>query len=200
MDLGWAIDFSRGRDSSGSEPAPGKSVRSGSAAVSVGLRCLLLVVIVSRLGSDARFFFVLRKRFLNLGGRGRAADQNLASETLVPLRLKSGIPDRLTSDECVFPCVGSQPVFPSLQGGMDDSTGFPEDALDEASTKEVTFASAKCAGKGKDKKGGIGKGKVKQICRDFNMPGKGCLRSSSCHFLHEQPAMAAALVASAPAS
>ena len=35
-------------------------------------------------------------------------------------------------------------------------------------------------GKGKDKKGGKGKGKVKQICRDFNTPGKGCLRSSSC--------------------
>ena len=33
------------------------------------------------------------------------ADQTLASETLVPLRPESGIPDRLTPDECVFPCV-----------------------------------------------------------------------------------------------
>ena len=114
MDLGLATDFSRGRDSPGSEPAPWKPVRSGSAAVCAGLRCLFLVVIVSRPGSDARFFFVLRKRFLNLGGRGRAADQTLASETLVPLRPESGIPDRLTSDECVFPCVGSAAVFPPL--------------------------------------------------------------------------------------
>ena len=145
MDLGLATDFSRGRDSPGSEPAPWKPVRSGSAAVCAGLRCLLLVVIISRPGPDARFFFVLRKRFLNLGGRGRAADQTLASETLVPLRPESGIPDRLTSDECVFPCVGSQPVFPPLQGGMDDLAGFPEDALDEADTLEVTVASAECA-------------------------------------------------------
>ena len=55
-------------------------------------------------------------------------------------------------------------------------------------------------GKGKDKKSGNGKGKVKQICRDFNTPGKGCLRGSTCHFLHEQPAMAAAHAAPAPAS
>ena len=52
------------------------------------------------------------------------------------------IPDRLTSDECVAPCVGSQPVFTPLQSGMDDSAGFPGDALDEADTLEVTVASA----------------------------------------------------------
>ena len=120
-------------------------VRSGSAAGCVGLRCLFLVVIVSRPGPDARFFFVLRKRSLNLGGRCRAADQTLASVTLVSLHPESGIPDRLTSDECVSPCVGSQLVFPPLQGGMDDSAGFPGDALDEANTLEVTVASAECA-------------------------------------------------------
>ena len=98
MDLGLAIDFFRGRDSSGSEPAPWKPVRSGSAAVCAGLRCLLLVVIVSRPGPNARLFFVLRMGFLNLGDRGSAADQTLASKTLVPLRPESGIPDRLTSD------------------------------------------------------------------------------------------------------
>ena len=58
----------------------------------------------------------------------------------------------------------------------------------------------KSKGKGKDKKGGTGKGKAKQICRDSNTPGKLCLRDLSCHFLHGQPAMAAASVASAPAS
>ena len=145
MDLGFAIDFSRRRDSSGSEPAPWKPVRSGSAAVCAGLRCLLLVVIVSRPGPDARFFFVLRKRSLNLGGRGRAADQTLASESLVPLRPESSIPDRLNSDECVLPFIGSQPVFPPHQGVVDDLAGFPEDALDEADTLEVKVASAECA-------------------------------------------------------
>ena len=114
MDLGLATDFSRGQDSPGSKPAPWKPVRSGSAAVCAGLRCLLLVVIVSRPDPDARFFFVLRKRFLNLDGRGRAADQTLASDTLVSLRPESGIPDRLTSDECVFLCVSSQSVFPPV--------------------------------------------------------------------------------------
>ena len=83
-------------------------------------------------------------RFLNLGGRCRAADQTLASLTLVPFRPESGISDRLTSGECRH-CVGSQPVFPPLQGGMDDTTGFPGDALDEADTLEVTLASAECA-------------------------------------------------------
>ena len=104
-----------------------------------------MVVIVSRPGPDASFFFVLRKRFLNLGGRGRAADQTLASETLLPLCPESGIPDCINSDECVFPCVGSQPVSSLLQGGMDALTGFPEDALDEADTLEVMVASAVCA-------------------------------------------------------
>ena len=75
--------------------------------------CLLLVVIVSRPGPDARFFFVLRKRFLNLGDRCRVADQTF-SVTLVLLRPESGIPDRLTSDECVSPYVDSQPVFPRV--------------------------------------------------------------------------------------
>ena len=77
-------------------------------------------MIVSRPGPDARFLFVLRKRFLNLGGRARAADQTLDSVTLVPLRSESGIADRFTSDECISSCVGSQPVFSPLQGGMDD--------------------------------------------------------------------------------
>ena len=101
-------------------------------------------MIVSRRDPVARFFFVLRKRFLNLGGRCRAAAQTLASVALVPLRPESGIPDRLTSEESVSPCVGSQPVFPPLQGGMDDSAGFPGDALDEADTLEVAVASAEC--------------------------------------------------------
>ena len=100
-DPGAAIDFSRNRDSSGSEPAPWGPIRSGSAADCVGLRRLFLVAIVSRPGPDANFFFVLRKRILNLGGRCRAADQTLASLVLIPLRPESGIPDRLTSSECV---------------------------------------------------------------------------------------------------
>ena len=104
-----------------------------------------MVVIVSRLGPDARFFFVLRKRFLNLGGRRRAADQTLVSMTLVSLRTESGIPDRITSDECVSPCVASLPVFPPLQGGIDDSARFSSDAPDEADTLEVTVESAECA-------------------------------------------------------
>ena len=104
-------------------------------------------MVVSRPGPDAGFFFVLRKRSLNLGGRCRAADQILVSLTLVSLRPESGIPDRLASDECVSPCVGSQ-VFPPLQGGMDDSAGFQSDALDETDTLEVTVASAECADRG----------------------------------------------------
>ena len=63
----------------------------------------------------------------------------------VPLRPESGIPQRLIPNECVFSCVGSQLVFSPLQRGMDDSTGFPEDALDEADTLEVTAASTECA-------------------------------------------------------
>ena len=102
-------------------------------------------MIVSRPGPDARFFFVLRKRFLNLGGRCRAADQTLASQTLVLLRLENGIPDHLTSDECIALCVASQPVFLPLQGDMADSVGFSGDALDKADTLEVTVASAECA-------------------------------------------------------
>ena len=69
------------------------------------------------------------------------------------------------------------------------------DIIDAAKAK--TKGNGK--GKSKDKKGGNGKGKVKQICRDFKMPGKGCLRGSTCPFLHEQPAMAAAHAAPAPA-
>ena len=57
-------------------------------------------MIVSRPGPDAGFFFFLRKRFLNLGGRGRAADQTLGYVTLILLRPESGISDRLTPDEC----------------------------------------------------------------------------------------------------
>ena len=82
-------------------------VHSGSAAVSASLKCLLLVAIVGRPGSDAIFCFVIRKRFLNLSGRSRAADQTLASETSIPLCLECGIPDRLTSEGWVSPCVGS---------------------------------------------------------------------------------------------
>ena len=41
-------------------------------------------------------------------------------------------------------CVDSLLMFPPLQGGMDDTTGFPSDALDEAGTLEVTLASAEC--------------------------------------------------------
>ena len=49
-----------------------------------------------------------------------------------------------TSDECVILCVGSQLVFPPLQGGIDDSAGFPDDAFDEADTLQVAVASAEC--------------------------------------------------------
>ena len=88
---------------------------------------------------------------------------------------------------------------------MRDTGNCPDGDKCEYSHKKDIIDAAKekkknDKGKGKDKKGGTGKGKVKQICRDFNTPGKGCLRGSSCHFLHEQPAMAAAPVASAPAS
>ena len=140
-----AIDFYQSRDSSRSKPAPWGSVRSGSAAGCFGLRCLFLVVVVSRPGPDASFFFVLRKRFLNLGGRCRTADQAFAYLTLAPPRPGNGIPHHQTSDECVARCVGNQRVFPMLQDGMDDSAGFPGDALDEADSLEVTIASAECA-------------------------------------------------------
>ena len=72
-----------------------------------------------------------------------------------------------------------------------------KDIIDAAKEKKK---NGKGKGKGKDKKGDTGKGKAKQICHDFNTPGKRCLRGSSCHFLNEQPAKAAAPVASAPAS
>ena len=35
-------------------------------------------------------------------------------------------------------------VISPLQGGMDNATGFPEDALDKADSFEVTIASAAC--------------------------------------------------------
>ena len=69
--------------------------------------------------------------------------------------------------------------------------------IDAAKKKKKEYEEAK-KGNGKGKKGdskgkkGNGKGKVRQVCRDFNTPGKGCLRGSTCPFLHEQPAMAAA--------
>jgi len=79
--------------------------------------------------------------------------------------------------------------------------------------KEYEDKKKKDGGKG-DKKGAKGSGKggnkagkaVKIICRDYNNPAKGCLRGSTCNFLHEQPAMAApksapaAPTAAAPAS
>ena len=88
---------------------------------------------------------------------------------------------------------------------MRDTGNCPDCDKCEYSHKKETIDVAKVKkkngkGKGKDKKGGTGKGKVKHICRDFNTPGKRFLRGSSCHFLHEQPAMAAAPVASALAS
>ena len=70
------------------------------------------------------------------------------------------------------------------------------DIIDAAKEKKKNGGK----GKGKDKKGGDGKGNVKQICRDFDTPGQGCLRGSTCHFLHGQPATVAAHVAPASAS
>ena len=92
--------FFRNREFFESEPAPWRSFCSGLAAGCVRLRCLFLVVILRRPGPDANFL-VLTKRFLNLGGRCRAADWTLASLILVPLRTESGIFDRLISGECV---------------------------------------------------------------------------------------------------
>ena len=89
---------------------------------------------------------------------------------------------------------------------MRDTGACPDGDKCECSHKKDIIDAAKeknnngGKGKGKDKKGGNGKGKVKMICRDFNTLGKGCLRGSSCHFLHEQPAMAVAPAAPAPAS
>ena len=56
-------------------------------------------------------------RFLNLGGRSRAADQTPAFLTLNPLHPESGIPDRLDLSE-------SAALFSRRQG----------EALDEADT------------------------------------------------------------------
>ena len=86
-----------------------------------------------------------------------------------------------------------------------DTGNCPDGDKCEYSHKKVIIEAAKekkknGKGKGKDKKGGPGKVKAQQIFRDFNTPGKGCLRGSSRHFLYEQPAIAAAPVASAPAS
>ena len=58
-------------------------------------------MIIRRPSPDANFFLVLRKRFLNLGGRSRAADLILAFLTLDTLCNESGIPDRLVLVECV---------------------------------------------------------------------------------------------------
>ena len=70
---------------------------------------MFLVVIVSRPGPDASFYFLLRKRFLNFVGGCRAADQATAYLNWVLLRPENSIPDRYTSDERVAPCVGSKP-------------------------------------------------------------------------------------------
>ena len=98
----------------------------------------------------------------------------------------------------VYPIIGLKCLY--ITGTCPDGDkceySHKKDIIDAAKEKKKSGGK----GKGKDKKGGSGKGKVKQICRDFNTPGKGCLRGSSCHFLHEQPAMAAAPIASAPAS
>ena len=71
------------------------------------------------------------KRFLNLGGRSRAADQTLAFLTLDPLRPASGI--------LVCRDLGEYTALFSWH---------QREALDEADTLEVTVASAECAGCG----------------------------------------------------
>ena len=70
-------------------------------------------------------------RFLNLGGRSRAADQTPAFLTLDPLRPESGILDRRDLSECAA-------LFSQHQG----------DALDEADTLKVAHVSAECADRG----------------------------------------------------
>ena len=137
-----AIDFSRSRDSSGSEPAPWGPVRSGSAAGCVGLRCLFLVVIVRRPGPDANFFLVLRKRLLNLRGRFRTADQTLAFQTLDPPRERHSRPSRLR--RVCHQSVHSAMQFRRALSGTAHTPGFPGDALDEADILEVTLAFAEC--------------------------------------------------------
>ena len=84
--------------------------------------------------------------------------------------------------------------------------------IDAAKKKKKEKEDKKKAGKGggqnkgskgdgkNDKKGSGNGNKSKMICRDFNNPSKGCLRGSTCHFLHEQPAMAAARPTTAPAT
>ena len=99
------------------------------------------------------------------------------------------------SDRKTMPCFKMRDTGACPDGDKCEYS-HKKDIIDAAKEKKKSGGK----GKGKDKKGGSGKGKVKQICRDFNTPGKGCLRGSSCHFLHEQPAMAAAPIASAPAS
>ena len=99
------------------------------------------------------------------------------------------------SDRKTMPCFKMRDTGACPDGDKCEYS-HKKDIIDAAKEKKKSGGK----GKGKDKKGGNGKGKVKQICRDFNTPGKGCLRGSSCHFLHEQPAMAAAPIASAPAS
>ena len=71
---------------------------------------------------------------------------------------------------------------------IDDAKKKKDDDDDDDEKKKKNGGK----GKGNGEKGGDGKGKLKQICRDFNTPGKGCLRGPICHFLREQPAMAAA--------
>ena len=98
-------------------------------------------------------------------------------------------------DRKTMPCFKMRGTGNCPDGGKCEYSD-KKDIIDAAKEKKKNGGK----GKGKDKKGGNGKGKAKQICRDFNTPGKGCLRGSSCHFLHEQPAMAAAPSAPAPAS
>ena len=57
-------------------------------------------------------------------------------------------------------------VFPPLQGGMDDSAGFPGDALEEADTLEVTVASAACADCG-DLRYSLRRDDLQSFCLEF---------------------------------
>ena len=103
-----------------------------------------MVVIVCRPGPDANFFLVVRKRFLNLGGRFRSADQILAFLTRsAPPRERHSRSSRFR--RACRHCVGSASVFPRALGGTADRFGHPGDALDEADTLKVTLASAGCA-------------------------------------------------------
>ena len=82
---------------------------------------------VSRPGPDANCFLVSEKRFLNLGGRSRAADQTPALLTLDPLRLERGILVRFDLGECAA-------LFSRHQG----------EALDETDALTFAHASAEC--------------------------------------------------------